>query len=85
MKCRTTVTLDQELIQLVREEAVATHRRFAEVLNDRLRRGFTAKERLPRTKRFTVKPLPAGGFAPGVDENKLNQLFDAIESETNRK
>ena len=78
MKCRTTVTLDEELLQWVREESVATRRRFGEVLNDRLRRGYSVNK---GTKRFIVRPLKMGGFAPGVDQDKLNQLFDTLESE----
>jgi hypothetical protein len=79
MKSRTTVTLDSELVQLIREESVATRRRFGDVLNERLRSSYTIKD--AARKKFVVKPLPTGGFAPGVDANKLNQLFDSLEAE----
>jgi hypothetical protein len=75
---RTTLTLDDDLIRRVREEAARTRRTVREVLNQRLRLGL-AVARL--TKPFRVEPFTAKGFAPGVDELKLNQLADTLEAE----
>jgi hypothetical protein len=76
---RTTLTIDDEIFQMLREEAARTRRSVREVINDRLRLGF---KRLPRpTTKFKVEPFHTKGFAPGVDEKKLNQLFDVIEAE----
>lgn len=78
---RTTLTLDDDLLDRVREEAARTRRSVRQVLNERLRLGFTATMRAPSTKRFVAEPFAGAGFAPGVDEQKLNQLADALETE----
>jgi len=78
---RTTLTLDDALLQFLREEAARTRRPVGEVLNERLRLGFTASPRRRRAKRFVVEPFAASGFAPGIDELKLNQLADTLETE----
>lgn len=82
VKTRTTLTLDQDVFDLVRREAAEKRRRFGEVLNERLRMSFAQKA--PGRKHsssFAVKPFPAGGFAPGIDEGKLNQLLDTLEAQ----
>lgn len=79
MKKRTTVALEDDLFQQVQQEAAHTRRRFDEVLNDRLRRSYSTPIMRPRRK-FKVEPFQTNGFAPGVDERKLNQLFDSLES-----
>ena len=82
---RTTLTIDDELLHKVREEAARTRRRVCDVLNDRLRLGYAQGSKArPARSRFAVKPFAAGGFAPGVDERKLNQLLDALETERRR-
>ena len=80
-KMRTTLTLDDDLLQRVREEAARTRRTVRDVLNERLRLGFAAATRPRSAKRFVVEPFAAAGFAPGIDELKLNQLADALEAE----
>ena len=79
MRSRTTISLEDDLIQMVKKEAVETRQRFGDVLNDRLRRGFSATRQSAK-KPFSVNPLNLGGFAPGVDETKLNQLYDTLEA-----
>lgn len=85
MKRRITVAIEDEILQWIKQEALATQRPIEEVLNDRLRRSYTAKGGASKPKRFIVRPLNTGGFVPGVDENKLNQLFDTLESEKHQK
>jgi len=83
---RTTLTLDDELFNLVREEAARTRRRFRDVLNERLRRGFSAgAQARKRSPKFTLEPFSGKGFAPGVDEKKLNQLLDTLDTEQARR
>ena len=82
---RTTLTLDDDLVQRVREEAARTQRSVRRVLNERLRLGFESPRRSTRAKRFRVVPFDGKGFAPGVDELKLNQLVDALDTEDRRR
>jgi len=76
------VTIDDEMFHRVREEAARTRRRVRDVLNDRLRLGYAkqGKSKSPAS-RFVVKPFATKGFAAGVDERKLNQLLDTLETE----
>lgn len=83
---RTTLTIDDDLFDRIRQEAVRTRRRFRDVLNERLRLGFSAGRSAARdTPKFKVEPFATKGFAPGVDEKKLNQLLDLLESEKPRR
>jgi predicted transcriptional regulator len=77
---RTTVTLEPDLAKKVKALA---HRRglsFKQALNEALRRGLTAPSRRDARTRYTVEPH-AGGFRPGIDSGKLNQLVDQLEAE----
>ena len=82
---RTTLTLDDDLLDLVREEAARTRRSVRQVLNERLRLGFKAPAPLSTARRFKVEPLTRAGFAPGIDERKLNQLADVLDAEDVRR
>lgn len=82
---RTTLTIDDELFDRIRAEAARTRRRFRDVLNDRLRLGFSARNPRGCPAEFTVKPFQTAGFAPGVDEKKLNQLLDTLETEERKR
>ena len=63
----------------LREQARLLDKPFKQVVNDTLRRGMSP---LPPDDRpvFRVKPL-SGGFLPGVDLLRLNQLNDQLEVE----
>jgi hypothetical protein len=78
---RTTLTIDDELFDQIRAEAARTRRPFRDVLNERLRLGFSARKARAGSAKFTVKPFNTPGFAPGVDEKKLNQLLDTLDTE----
>jgi hypothetical protein len=82
---RTTLTLDDDLLQLVREEAARTRRTVRSVLNERLRLGFASPRRPRPGRAFVVEPFAGRGFAPGVDEARLNQLVDTLETESARR
>jgi hypothetical protein len=48
--------------------------------NDVLRRGLAAREASARRSKFVVQPH-RGGFRPGVDPARLDQLLDELEVE----
>ncbi len=77
---RTTVTLDPDVAAKLKELAHRRRASFKATLNDALRRGLdphphTTEARPP----YVVKPH-SGGFRPGVDPDKLNQLLDELEA-----
>jgi predicted transcriptional regulator len=76
---RTTVTIDPDLAERLRELAHRRRKSFRAVLNEVLRQGLQAgAARAKRAPRFVVEPH-AGGFRPGVDPTKLNQLLDQLD------
>ena len=76
---RTTLTLDDDIVASLREQAHLLKRPFKQVVNDALRRGLSpaAREDMPV---FRVTPLP-GGLRAGIDPLRLNQLNDELEVE----
>ncbi|HEX3479710.1 MAG TPA: CopG family transcriptional regulator [Kofleriaceae bacterium] len=76
----TTVTLDPDLAKKVKVLARRRGRSFQQTLNEVIRRGLIALARQDPQPRYTLEPHP-GGFHPGVDPSKLNQLVDQLEVE----
>ena len=76
---RTTLTLDDDIADSLRERARLLDLPFKRVVNDALRRGLSPAAQEDRPV-FRVTPLP-GGFRPGVDPLKLNQLNDELETQ----
>jgi hypothetical protein len=78
---RTTLTLDDDLAERLKELAREKGRSFKEVTNEVIRRGLSTGE-MPaeRPKPFRVEPK-ACGFRTGVDPLKLNQVYDDLEIE----
>ena len=76
---RTTLTLDDDIADSLREQARLLDRPFKQVVNDTLRRGMSPVVQKDRPV-FRVVPL-SGGFRPGVDLLKLNQLNDELETQ----
>lgn len=77
---RTTLTIDDDVAD---ELKVLQHRSqlsFKETLNVVLRRGLRALDPPTQVPPFVVETFD-GGFAPGVDTMKLNQLLDELEAE----
>jgi hypothetical protein len=76
---RTTLTLDPDVAERLRQETASGRRSFKEVVNERLRAGFGMARKHPRRK-FRVTPH-SSPYRPGVDPARLNQLVDELEAE----
>lgn len=74
---RTTLTLDDDVADSLKEHARLHGKPFKQVVNDALRRGMSPSEPEERPI-FRVVPF-SSGFRPGVDPLKLNQLNDELE------
>ncbi len=75
---RTTVTLDPDVLEKIRNLMRMRGVSFKEAVNTSLRQGLSGE--LSRSAEpFCVMPHPGGGFRPGVDSAKLNQLLDDLE------
>ena len=77
---RTTLTLDDDLADILLRETKKKGVSFKETLNATLRRGL-AKEQIPVPRKKVVTRPHRFGFKAGIDLNKLNQLADQLEAE----
>lgn len=77
---RTTLTIEPDVAARLNELAHKRRASFESTLNDVLRKGMEAPDDTSRPPRFVVEPH-SGGFRPGVDPGKLNQLLDELEAE----
>ncbi|MHC1762983.1 MAG: CopG family transcriptional regulator [Verrucomicrobiia bacterium] len=76
---RTTLTLDPDVAERVRQEIASGKRSLKEVINEALRRGLAGSRRAPR-RLFRVTPHTSP-YHPGVDRGKLNHVLDELEAE----
>jgi hypothetical protein len=76
---RTTVTLATDVAAKLKKLAQRSGRSFKATLDEVLRKGLAAQERSASSKPFLVVPH-SGGFRPGIDETKLNQLLDQLDA-----
>jgi hypothetical protein len=77
---RTTLTLDPDVAQRVKQAMAARKLTLKRVINDALRAGLSSVEKPPPAKKFVVEPW-SFGFNPGIDLNKLGQFLDDLEVE----
>jgi hypothetical protein len=77
---RTTVTIDPDVEQLLRDAMHARRQSFKKTLNDAIRSGLagvTSSDEPP----FKVESR-AMGLRTGIDPARLNQLYDELEVES---
>lgn len=74
------MTLDPDVAEKLNAYAHRRRLSFKQALNDLLRRGLQAQQGGGERPRFEVKPH-RGGFRPGIDPGRLNQLLDELEVE----
>ncbi|HET6584478.1 MAG TPA: CopG family transcriptional regulator [Nannocystaceae bacterium] len=76
---RTTLTLDPDLARTLKDLADRRRQSFEETLDEIVRRGLATRPRATDA-RYTLEPH-RGGFRPGIDPGKLNQLVDQVDVE----
>lgn len=76
----TTLTLEEDLEQALREEARRSKRSLKRVVNETLRAGLAAR-RGPAAGRYRLAPRSLGGVIPGVELDKTLRLAGALEDE----
>ncbi|HKK17290.1 MAG TPA: hypothetical protein VJ952_01305 [Opitutales bacterium] len=74
---RTTVTLEPDVEQFIREACHRRKKSFKQVLNEALRESLSPK---PRQKPELLPPRSMG-FAPGIDPRRLSEVADELEVE----
>ena len=76
---RTTLTLDDDLADSLKQQARLQNKPFKRVVNDTLRRGMSPGAEGTPKPRYRLIPNRSG-LAPGVDPLRLNQLNDQLEA-----
>ncbi len=76
---RTTVTIDDDIVEKLNHIKHKSHESFTRVMNDTLRRGLSTQDP-PATKGvpFRVDTF-SSPFRAGVDPMRLHQLLDDLE------
>ncbi len=72
---RTTLTLDDDVAEALRERARLLDKPFKQVVNDALRRGMSPAVSEAPASEYRVAPNRSG-LLPGVDPLKLKRLND---------
>ena len=76
---RTTLTIDDDVATTLKALARNNGKTFKAVVNEVMRRGLmTGEKPVPAREPFKVESV-RGGFLPGIDPLKLNQLVDELE------
>ena len=77
---RTTLTLDNDVAEALKERGRLLDLSFKQVVNDTLRRGMLPEASKSPAPKYRVVPNHSA-LAPGVDPLKLNQLNDQLAAE----
>ena len=78
---RTTLTIDDDIADALRERARLLDLPFKQVVNDVLRRGMSPGTREAPSSEYRVVPHHSG-FVPGIDPLKLNQINDQLDADS---
>ena len=78
---RTTLTIDDDIADALRERARLLDLPFKQVVNDALRRGMSPGTREAPSPEYRVVPRHSG-FVPGIDPLKLNQINDQLDADS---
>lgn len=76
---RTTLSLEADVAQRLRQELASGKKSLKQVINERLRQGFGLKTAAPRP-RFRIEPHTSG-YCPGIDRGRLNQMVDELAAD----
>lgn len=77
---RTTLTLEPDVALKLKRVMARRKVTMKQAVNDALRTGL-ANTGKPPLARFKVEPIHSGGFQPGIDPTRFNQLVDELEVE----
>jgi hypothetical protein len=78
---RTTIDIEDALLQRAKEEAARTNRTLRTVVEDSLRETFSRQESQKSAKRVALPVSDRrGGLCPGVDLDDSAGLLDVMEA-----
>jgi hypothetical protein len=80
---RTTVTLDDDLLERIKRESRSRGASFRQTLNDLLRAGLLQHGKKPRRRNLKISPRHMGG-KPGLNYDCVESLISYAEGEEHR-
>ena len=76
---RTTLTLEDDLAERLKERARRRRITFKQAVNDAIRRGLMQPDSVGESKAEVEVETFRSGLQPGVDPERLNQLVDDLD------
>ena len=83
MSIRTTVTLDDDVIERVKRESRSRGEPFRDTLNDLLRTALLHLDRSPPRRALRIKPTHMG-FRAGLNHDDIESLIEYGEGDRHR-
>jgi plasmid stability protein len=83
MSIRTTVTLDDDVVERVKQQSRSRGRSFRETLNDLLRAALNPSETPPKRRELQIEPHH-GGYYPGLNYDCTESLLEYLEGPHHR-
>jgi hypothetical protein len=83
MGIRTTVTLDEDVLERVKRESRSRGATFRDTLNDLLRVALLELKTPPRRRTLKIKPAHMG-YRAGLNQDDIESLLDYGEGEQHR-
>ena len=80
---RTTLTLDEDVVQKAKAAVAKSHRPFKQVVNQALRFGLDRMEAPPKGKPYRTKPHRMG-LRKGLNYDNIQELLAQVEGEDYR-
>jgi hypothetical protein len=80
---RTTLSLDDDVAKLLRQQMRRSGGSFKQTVNHFLRLGLTASSQPARRKPFVVDARPMG-LPPGLSYDNIEELLEALEGPYHR-
>ena len=75
MSIRTTIALDEDVLERVKAESRSRGASFRDTLNDLLRLALVAQSSAPVRKRFRIKARHMG-YRPGLNYDSIESLLE---------
>ncbi len=84
MSIRTTVSLDQDVLERVKAESRQRGEPFKKTLNELLRLAVSLDKAAPSRKPFKIRPFANTGPIPGLNYDNISELLDYAEGKDRR-
>lgn len=82
MSIRTTITLDEDVVERVKRESRARGASFRDTLNDLLRMALSLENR-PQRRTLKIMPSPMG-YRAGLNYDSVESLLERAEGDQHR-